>query len=243
MDISFWTQYNPKITVEHTSKKYYGQYLYKIVVYAPAGRLIHSKGDLTEAFEQRSQLIKTINHGGWWGNRYDRDIANTNIDLLSTLRNVHNDPTSTVKIRIEEPRIQLYAETDTELKSFLNTHFKPEWNTLVEVVSGPRDHEAEKILNSNGIIRKKDIGYQYKIILKDGRYSTEVKAQVLRYLLELGPDEAKVTKSVINMLGQSSHFLWNAYFYANDPNLASFITLINPGMVGNIHKLVVVADK
>ena len=63
MDTSFWIQCNPKITVEHTAKKYFGEYLHKMVLYVPAGRLIHTKNDIVQELAYR----KSYNPGGsWW---------------------------------------------------------------------------------------------------------------------------------------------------------------------------------
>jgi hypothetical protein len=79
MDTSYWIQCNPKVSVEHTTKKYFGKYLYKLVLYAPAGRLIHSKGSMAQELQYR----RSFNHGGSW--RYknlSKDAENADIEFL-----------------------------------------------------------------------------------------------------------------------------------------------------------------
>ena len=242
MDTSFWLQYSPKITVEHTVKKYFGKYLYKLVLYAPAGRLIDSKGSMTDALEHRKTVHKNINHAGWWGHRYQKDLDNADTELLDRLRDIRHDRSLGLKLRVEEPRVQIYATTEQQLQTLTSTYFA-KWGMYIEGVSGPEDANAEAVLNTGAIIRKNDTGYRYKIILKDGRYELDTKQQILNYLLNLGPDEIKMSNTVIHMLSKNTNYIWNLYFYANDPRITSFLELISPGIVSNTHELIVMPHK
>ena len=243
MDTSFWIQYNPKIEVTHTTKKYFGRYLYKLVVYAPAGRLIDSKDPIEDALAHRHTMTKNVNYGGWWGSRYNRDIDNADVEFLSQLQKIRQDRTLGLKLRVEEPRIQIYAENMDQLTELVKTHFNTNWNIFVESISGPADVHAETILNSGAIIRKTDVGYQYKIIIRDGRYSPEIKNNLLNYLTNLDSTDIKLPASGRDMLVKSNGFIWNMYLYVNDAAIADFLNLIHPGIVSNCHELVVIADK
>ena len=245
MDTSFWIQYNPKIEVTHTTKKYFGKYLYKLVVYCPAGRLIDSKPtvSMADALAHRREVTKSINHGGWWGNRYSRDIDNANVEFLSQLQIIRHDRSLGIKLRVEEPRIQIYADSMDKLENLVNTYFDSKWNIFVESVAGPKDSEAEAVLNSGAIIRKNDVGYQYKIIIRDGRYTAETKTSLLNYLTNLEPGDIKLPSSGREMLTKSNGFIWNMYLYTNDPSIADFLNIISPGIVSNCHKLVIRSDK
>ena len=241
MDTSFWIQLNPKITVEHTTKKYFGRFLYKIVVYCPAGRLIDSKGDMPSALEHRRSISKHINHSGWWGVRQNRDLDNANIELLDCFRNLRRN-SSGLKLRVEEPRIQIYSANEEDLINLIETQLQPFAN-YVEAISGPANEACADILNSGAIIRKTDIGYTHKVILRDGRYSSDTKENLLSYLTSIGPENINVPTSLINMLTKHSSFIWNAYFYTNDPSVITFINLMHPGLVLNIHELIVMPHK
>jgi hypothetical protein len=237
MDTSFWIQCNPKITVEHTTKKYFGKYLYKIVVYCPAGRLIDSKDSMDLALAHRREVTKHINYGGYWGHRANRDLEKADIPLLEILRNIRKN-VDNIKLRVEEPRIQVYAETENELKDLISNHFKS-FTSHIESFSGPADADAEKALNSGAIIRKTNNGYSHKVILRDGRYTNDVKCSISQYLNGLGEDLVGVPTSCQDMLAKSSGYIWNAYFYTNDPSVTTFLNLINPSLVLNCHELVV----
>jgi hypothetical protein len=243
MDISYWIQCNPKLTVEHTTKKYFGRFLYKLVVYCPAGRLIDSKGPMDEALAHRKQVTKSVNHAGWWGNRYSKDLDNADTEFLDLLREVRQDQTLGLKLRVEEPMIQIYADSDQRLKDFVDSRFSPNHKQHVRSIAGPKDAAAAAVLNSGAIIRKEYNGYRYKIILRDGRYTTDIKHNLLQYLENQGPEQILLPRSARDMLDRNTSFVWNLYFYSNDPSILTFINLISPGMVSNYHELVVLPDK
>ena len=154
MDTSFWIRCNPKVTVEHTIKKFYGKFLYKIVVYCPAGRLIDSKDPIDKALEHRKSIYKHINQSGWWGHRHNRDLDLADIPLLETLRNIRRGQLG-VKLRVEEPRVQIYAETENDLIDIVKNQLSA-FISSIESVAGPANDAAADILNSGAIIRKTD---------------------------------------------------------------------------------------
>lgn len=237
MDTSFWIRCNPKITVEHTVKKFYGNFLYKIVVYCPAGRLIDGKGAMTALLEHRKNVYKHINQSGWWGHRQNRDLDHADLALLDTLRGIRKN-SSNIKLRVEEPRVQIYAATEDELVNLVLDHLQP-FVKCIESVAGPSNEEAAEVLNSGAIIRKTDNGYRHKIILRDGRYTTEIKESILQYLNQLQLEQVGITTSCREMLTKPNSYLWNCYLYTNDPSITTFLNLISPGIVSNIHELVV----
>lgn len=237
MDTSFWIRCNPKVTVEHTVKKFYGKFLYKIVIYCPAGRLIDNKGPMDKELTRRKEIYKHVNQSGWWGARQNRDLDHASIPLLETLRSIRKS-SSGVKLRVEEPRIQIYAATEDELVNLVLDHLQP-FVKSIESVSGPANEEAVEVLNSGAIIRKTDNGYTHKVVLRDGRYRMEVKETILQYLDSLQVEIAGIPNSCREMFTKSSSYVWNCYFYTNDPSVTTFLNLIQPGIVSNIHELVV----
>jgi hypothetical protein len=243
MDTLFWTQCNPNVAINYTTKKYFGRYLYKIVVYAPAGRLIDSKDSLDKALEHRKLMAKNINFGGYWGMHRNRDLDRADVAFLDKLRNLRHDKSLNIKMRVEEPRIQIYANDETQLKNLVDSHFSSTEKNYVESFSGPESVYSENLLNSGAIIRRTNIGYRYKVIMKDGRYSPEVKTQLLNYLVNVGTDQVKLSKTGLEMLSKSTGFIWNLYFYTNDLSVVTFVNLISPGIVSNSHELVIATHK
>lgn len=241
MDILFWTQCNPKIAVDHTLKKYFSRYLYKIVVYAPAGRLIDDKISIASALAHRQEVIKNVSNTGWWGHRFSKDISNADVEFLEILRDIRRNSPS-IKLRVEEPRMQIYAGTEVELKDLVVNQLAG-FHHYIESVSGPADAAAEAALNSGAIIRKVNSGYTHKVILRDGRYTPEIKISMLHYLTNLRGDTVHLPDSLTAMLTGKSGYIWNGYFYTNDSSVTVFLNLIHPNLVLNIHPLVVLPHK
>lgn len=242
MDTSAWTLYNPNISVENTVKKYFGKYLYKIVVYAPAGRLIDSKGNIEQAFDHRIAISRNMSHNTWWG-RQNKELERADIGFLNALKKIRHDHVPGIKLRVEEPRVQIYANSESALHQVIKEYFNPEHHDYIKSVHGPESSEAENSLNSGAILRKKDVGYAYKVVVRDGRYTAEVKKNILNYLSNLSPDVIKVPDSAVQMLSKTSGFIWNMYFYTNDPSILTFLNLIHPTLVSNYHELVVLDTK
>jgi hypothetical protein len=242
MDTSFWTQRNPNIGIEHTTKKFYGKYLYKLVVYCPAGRLISSSGELADELQYRKEF--NYNHGGSWYRRtQSTTLSSARIDLLESLRTLKTLNLPDLKIRVEEPRIQLYSTNIQQLENIISNYLSVAPTSYIETISGPADDDAETILNSGAIIRKNDTGYRYKILLKDGFYSLESKRNMLDYLQNIGPEQVRVPRGTYFMLNSNSQYIYGCYLYANDLNITTFLQIINPGIVTNSHELVVIPHK
>ena len=131
-----------------------------------------------------------------------------------------------------------------ELQNLVIDHFQFFPHSYVLSISSPDDAAAEQALNSGAILRKTDIGFKYKVLLKDGRYPPEVKQSILQYILNLGTEEIKISEACFNMLSKTtSNYIWNFYFYVNDPKLVTFLDLMSPGMVSNIHEIVILDNK
>jgi hypothetical protein len=235
MNRKFWTNYNPHIIIEDTAKKYFGRYLYKIVLRAPGGRLIDSKGSIEEALEHRREINKNINR--WWSRGNINDLDKADVALLTTLRELRHS--SLLKMRIEEPRVQIYAATEKELENLVIDHLRDFPHSYIEAVSGPKDTQAEKILNSGAIIKKTDIGYRYKVVIRDGRYGSDIKTSILQYLQKLDKDQVHLSKGGENMLSNKSNYVWNLFFHCNDLSICTFLELIQPGLILNSHEIIV----
>jgi SMC interacting uncharacterized protein involved in chromosome segregation len=137
-------------------------------------------------------------------------------------------------MRVEEPLMQIYAHNEATLKQIAAVLHDPEF---IQSVTGPENHDQEQLLKSGAIIKHTTSKYNYKVVLRDGRYSSQIKQQILNYLDNLG-DIVKISRGSRDMLQLSFSNIWGVFFYTNDPNIADFIRLIEPTVVSNIHKLV-----
>jgi len=235
MDISYWKNKNHSIQFEKTTKQFFGKYLYRIKLSVPGGRIIYENRDYAEAVESRRHF-RQFNPGGYWGKGASlNDIID--VELLHIIREL-KDANPHIKMRIEEPEVQFYTETETELKDMVD-QIEAKYSTILLSVSGPADDATQELLKNGVIIRKKEFGYQYKVVLRDGRCDVATKQQILNYLESMGTDEVKVSPGVKRMLDSKYNGFWSIWFYANDTRITTFLELIHPGCILNIHPVVI----
>ena len=132
-----------------------------------------------------------------------------------------------------------YAEAvEAELKA-ISIKLGAKYNTALLSISGPASDSTQQLLKTGVIIRKKEFGYKYKIILRDCRCEIDTKQQILNYMEGMGADEVKVSAGTKRMLGSKYNGFWGIWFYANDEKVITFLELIHPGCVLNIHPVVI----
>lgn len=232
MDTLYWNKLNPTVEFNSTVKQFYNQYLWRMVIDAPGGKLLYSKNpNLEEALEHRKNVEKLYNPGSWY--RRSTNVEQINLNLLSAVRAVKSDFIGQCKMRIEEPNIQFYAQDELTLKKVAE---QLPVTTGIKTVTGP-ELRTIPLLESGAIISRVPVTYTYKFIIRDGRYTAQVKQQLLNYLDGLGED-VKLSKTCRTMLGRPYPSIWSVYFYAQDDSIATFISLIGPNLISNIHRMV-----
>jgi hypothetical protein len=241
MAISSWTKLAPKIEYVPTRKQYYGHYLCKLTINVSGSRLVHASpkdGSLAEELWRRIESCKKYSRGGSWHSAEKlREMLSTNIDEIECLRTLKDRFKDTLKLRIEEPMVQLYTETEAELAEVAR-HLLPDMRRRLLTVGYPESDEMAALLREDKIIAKSArIEQRYKIMLKDGLYTREIKENALQYLLNL-KNEIRIPQHTIRMLSSNHSYIWNGYLYADDTGLTTFLSLIAPGLVGKIHELV-----
>lgn len=217
-----------------TTKQYYKKYLWRLEIYAEGGRLLdYHIYNLAEALDHRLAVTK------YW--HYHRSIGNTlqnaNLELLGIVRDIKLEFTGRIRTRIEEPNIQFYAEDEETLKAIAE---RLEPKSCIVSITSPTPG-TETLLTSGAIIARTPVEYRYKVIFRDGRYSTEIKQQILSYLNGLG-DAVKLSQGCRAMLDKAFPSMWNVFVYTNDPAITTFLSLIHPNIISNIHELVNVGE-
>jgi hypothetical protein len=247
MDPQFWTSLNPNIVCESTRKQFYSQYCYKLVVEAYGARSIIDARPTTHIVNHISERkSKQYNYGGSWGGAGSwaaRQIAELNKadpTFLEELRSIKNGYCGKVRMRIEEPWIQIYTRDEQTLMDIATRlNYDSTIAGRILSVSTPDSPEHQKLLEEGHIIAAPNSKqeYKYKIILRDGHYSKETKQLVVNYLKTM-ENEVKVSKANMTMLEGPLRYIWGCFVYTNDPAIMSMIGLIAPGMVGKIHEIV-----
>jgi hypothetical protein len=185
MDTSYWKNKNNSIRFEETTKQFFGKYLYRLKMSVPGGRIVYENRDYAEAVESRRHF-RQFNPGGYWG-KGTMNIDSIDVGLLYAIRKL-KDNNPNIKMRVEEPEIQFYAESEAELKAISN-QIGAKYNAALVAMSGPASDATVELLKTGVIIRKNEFGYKYKIVLRDGRCEVETKQQILNYLKGMGINE------------------------------------------------------
>jgi hypothetical protein len=209
-----------------------------MVINCPGGRLIyHKDADLTTALAHRISYARSRNWGGSWMNNSDQ-LSDTNVYQVANLREIVNDFRDTVKIRIEEPHLQIYAEDEDTMKE-IAARILSEFQSSIQLIQIPFSDEHIALLKEGKILTKSSskIDYRYKIMLRDGNYGAETKQQVLNYINNLDKTDIKVSQGTLHNLSTTHGFLWGSFLYVNDTKILTFLNMICPGIVLNIHEL------
>lgn len=241
MDSLDWKTLNSNIVIKETKKKFYNRFLYSLKLYCPAARIILNPNnvDISHAVLSRLEFERVYNYGGSWRGAiharyrsYNADIEIKQLEYLREIKNKFDD----IKIRIEDPYVQLYANSEEILYDIAKVNFADYVNRL-HSVQKPKDANTKKLLESGSIIIKNPINYRYKFVCKSG--TCKNKTAILNYLYNLG-DEIKASDSIWTLLENNAHdCIWNVWFYANDPNIADMLNIIEYNFVTNIHEVVV----
>ena len=240
MDTLYWTKLNPTVKIVDTKKKFFNNYLYKAVVYAPGCRIILNKHDQDahSLLAIRLQFLtetKSYNYGGSWFRSTSAENLRKEArpDQLQFYIDNKEKFKNLVKIRIEEPHISLYSNDENQLYNICQSSYG---NRLVEI-HRPFNDSSKEILERGEIVIHSDIDYQYKIMMKECVVrDSNIKQSLSNYLYNLG-NEVKVPKSLYRNLQSPSVYFMGGYFYAAQEDIITFINLICPDLIARIYKL------
>ena len=236
-----WTKLNPTCKVKDTTKIFYGKYLYKAVLHIPLAGVIrhdpHSKLTIESLVDIRKSNYRKFYSNIKWNGRSDHirraQYNEVDIDQLKYWQRVLRENKNQLKHRIEEPWIQLYTNDEQLLYNLINSDKK----SLLELYR-PNNEDCKQILQSNQIIVKKPTDYHYKIYLKEGySLSADLRNNLAQYFNSLG-DDIKLTNSVHYNLFLRKLWFTGGYFYAKDDKIVTFISLMAPGFISGIFRLV-----
>jgi len=205
----------------------------------PWARILQdNRGSIADNIARRQDNNRRPNYGGSWHRRQDYDAAMVSRSQLEIVQGIRDDYKGTIRIRIEEPWVQFYAKNEDDLK-VITSRFDQTCKDRILSVSLPKSDEHVALLNSGDIILKKDNGFNYKVMIRDGAYPYETKQQLLNYIISLG-DDVQISEGSQRQLASTMHYTWGVFFYIKDPKLVTFMSLIHPQLIRKIHKLVVI---
>jgi len=231
-----WKKLNSKIVVSDTRKQYFNQYYCSIKYFCPGGRVIAntSSTDIREVIDFRKRYSRMSNYGGSW--RYNREqLDQVDIGQLEAFRSIKNTYPTKIKFRVEEPAVIIYSEEESTIVD-IATILK-DWSHTIRQVTRPKNDADRVAISTGSIILKKDPGYKFKVMCKEGVCNN--KSSIAAYLINLG-DQVKISDTVAQSLMVNPYpYIYGIWFYTNDPDIANMLNIIEPNFVTNIHKVVV----
>ena len=242
MDILFWKKQHKDIELQDTIKQYFKQYLYKIEVYAPGCKSIHhaDRYSIAESIEIRKHLNRGYNYAGSWHNEKMTEWLNVaDIEFLELIKKLKVKYTE-LKFRTEEPKIQIYAQTEEELKDLVLTLPKKYRHNIIKF-SAPKDSNHVEALLSNKIIVKSKPKFQFKVFLREKSFNEFSRQKINDYLENMG-DLVYVNPKTKMHLTRTQNWLWNCLFYTNDRGIVDFVRLIEPDIIREVCELVYIEE-
>ena len=235
MALFAWKTLNSNIIVRDIKKKLFNRYYYSMKYHCPGARIILVPGQdnyesIKDAIDRRKHPYKFSHVEFSWPN-----VSEINPDQLIDVLNTKNKHALSVKIRIVEPYVTVYATTEEALLQIAQTDLI-QWTKKLTEICRPNCNATKNVLDSNAILVKANNGYRYKFMCKEGMCQNKVS--IYSYLDQLN-DQVKLSKTVWTQLESTSPYIRGIWFYANDLHLAQFLNIIEPNFVTNIHELVV----
>ncbi len=136
------------------------------------------------------------------------------------------------KIRIEEPRIQIYASNEQDLLDFVNQLPGQYIDYAVSITRPANDRERE-VLQSGKKLLKSTPEYNFRINFRDGKYDLDTKQHILNYLDSLG-DIVRVPDHARKELTKTYSNTWDVYIYTKDSTITTFLQIIEPRIIRTI---------
>lgn len=235
-----WTNLNPTVKEVDTKKKFFGIYLYKVMIHAPGCRIIASAKDDASADEMLRNRIQTLRNRisfSYYNFSLNHDLAyiekNARSDQLQYFIDIKKKFGNEIKIRIEEPTVSVYSN-DQNLLYSIASEICPE---RLESFYRPKNSIAEALLNTGNIISTKANEFLFRVYLREQIFKdVKVKQQVGNYLYNLD-QEIQLPKSLRRNLTSESPYFSGGYFYCNDEKLVTFINLVCPSFISRIYRL------
>jgi hypothetical protein len=244
MDTSYWTGLNPNILQQETVKLMHGHYLYRLAIQVVGCSILRDNQDIEDAIKWRNNKQRDYNWGGSWRKK---PIGNDDSNLLKIIkeqltRNESNPKVNgheLLKIRIEEPYIQFYSSKEQVLKE-LASRLVYGTNLHFYSIMSPDSAEKEKLILDGFTLRKNKVKWAYRILMRDGRYSSESKNQIASYLKNLG-DDIKVPTGLWTQL-EKGGWIWGGYIYVHDKNIATVLGMMDPRLIAKIEEFKSLVD-
>lgn len=216
-----------------TTKLFYDQFLYKLVVVNPVAFIFRNKrlgyvrqiiDSVQRQYDDNEDPLIVYN-----GSRMYHINKETFFEL-KRFYSLFNNPTEHFKLRVERTYLTIYSNDIDWLKLVKSQSENPK-----ELWQPPAG--AEQYYEPNVILVNKPPEYEYKVTFPVGRKIDPGFANWIR----ANPDKAKTTEDVLSRI-EKNYLLHGHYFYIRDEKILQLVMFMID-KVGRIDKLVYVDDQ
>lgn len=210
-----------------TTKLFYDQYVYKLVIRNQLAHLFREKNytwakykldELNEQFEQGSEHLYFV-RGQRWEQVETEDFLVAR-KLFHEFTNFEN-----MKLRVQNPRMQIYSNDIKWLKQ-LSKKVQSACTEFWE----PSKNNAP-LLEANTILSHTIKDYEYRITLGAKTCPNFVN------WIDSNPDKVKIGKTTYEVI-RDNQYGKGLYFYVRDEKVLSLINLIIGGNIQRVDKIV-----
>ena len=220
MDLKYWSKVKPQTIILALKRKMFGKYYYKVELHARGVGVLRWYTDLKD-------IKDYLGRRGGMGFSQPRDLC----ELGKIYREFKNSDQHVV--RISDPRIAFYFETEAEVKEFCKSIPK---RINVLSITGPKSEEELEALRSNKVILKNPVeDYAYCVTLKPGWYTPEDKKVLLNLIENL---EAKASSTLVFKLNRDRALRSRYKIYIKTEEDYTWMRMsLKPQHIGKINQL------
>jgi len=215
------------ITLKYeTTKLFYDQYLYKLVVINPLASIFRDNNltyarDQLDKLQLEYELNSSLNFSSFRRNTKISKNEFTAAKILLTEFNIRKD----YKLRISIPNMCIYSNNTRWLKMLM---IKP---IVIKEFWEPDQKSINLLVKNNIVITDNTFGYDYKITFKD-----RIDSQFYNWLLA-NPDKVKIGNTCLQCIKRGG-YVRGFYFYLRDAKVLSLVNLMIGGGIARIDNIV-----
>jgi hypothetical protein len=252
---NIWSTVNPTATIVPVSKKFYGQYYYKITIKSPE---VHDIVRGCRKGQSSSLILAEAKKKRNWRGSYNSTHSSftwENEQLLTDLTTYLTAQSPPVKLRVERDNLDCYFVTEQAAEQFTKS-VSPLVRRKIATIYVPDSEQSLRILAKDLIILKRETPYRFLVTIREGRYQIADTKRLLTYLTNV---DAKLSTELAAKLNgtfadrvKSTRLAWQSLsnivtdtyyfsgirFYLREEAEVSWLHLTWPGKIGKIQQVV-----
>lgn len=218
------------LTVHRINKKFYGQYLYKLVFRLKGCRVLKYYDDETFSAKEKFSNSYII---GWYRSR--GEVDSDQIDLLYSMRQMHIENPN-LKYRIEEPSLSYYFNSVDEISKFVTEVIPPAAMPYLRRYYRPDPNDINSF-DDDTLYSAYANKYTHLVHFRDLSVSN---SGIFDYLTGIR-NQIRITDKDLQKFkmkdGFSHSVVYSARMYVNDLGFLTFLNLIHPRCIRKVYQL------